>query len=88
LLALDILSLSLHDRTNKRIMGFDNAHAIEYGRKRNVAAKRTYDHWHSHELDQGKPYIYKNAAKLLENFWKEVDKKINVLNGVESEKQT
>ena len=33
-------SLTLHDRHNKRIMGFDNAHAIEYGRKRNVAPKK------------------------------------------------
>ena len=39
-------SLSLHDRFNKRIMGFDNAHSIEYSRRRNVAAKRTCFHWH------------------------------------------
>lgn len=30
-------SLTLHDRTNERIIGFDNAHAIEYGGKQNVA---------------------------------------------------
>ena len=37
-------SLNLHDRTNQRIMGFDNAHAIKCGGKLHVAPKRTYDH--------------------------------------------
>lgn len=32
-------SLSLHDRNNERMMGFDNAHAVEYGKKNNVAPK-------------------------------------------------
>ena len=59
-------SLSLHDRFNKRIMGFDNAHA--------VTSKRVYDHWHRNEFDNGRPYDYKNAGQLLEDFWKEVDK--------------
>lgn len=44
-------SLSLHDRFNKWIMGFDNAHAIEYGKKINVAPKRTHYHWHQNEDD-------------------------------------
>ena len=72
-------SLSLHDRSNKRMMGFDNAHAIEYGRKTNVAPKRVYDHWHRDESDNGKPYDYKNAGKLMEDFWKEVNKIIKNL---------
>lgn len=67
-------SLSLHDRFNKRIMGFDNAHAVEHGRKAKVASKRVYDHWHRDESDNGRPYEYKNAGKLIEDFWKEVDK--------------
>ncbi len=67
-------SLTLHDPYNRRIMGFDNAHAIEYGAKKVIASHRTYDHWHSHERDEGKPYRYKNAIKLIEDFWVEVDK--------------
>jgi hypothetical protein len=55
-------------------MGFDNAHAVKYGGKRNVAPKKTYDHWHRDDSDEGRPYIYKNAAKLVEDFWREVDK--------------
>jgi len=74
-------SLSLHDRDNQRIMGFDNAHAVEYAGKRFVASKRTYDHWHCSEKDKGRPYAYQNAGKLVEYFWEAVDKKIKVLKG-------
>lgn len=72
-------SLSLHDRNNKRIMGFDNAHEIQYRKKRNVAPLKTYDHWHFDGNDQGRPYCYKNAEKLMVDFWNEVDKKLNIL---------
>ncbi len=66
-------SLTLHGRSNERIMGFDNAHAIEYGAKKNVAPKRTYDHWHRDGPDDGQPYGYQNAGKLIEDFWKAVE---------------
>lgn len=72
-------SLSLHNRSNERIMGFDNAHTIEYDGKVGVAPKRTYDHWHYNEYDKGSPYDYQNTGKLLEDFWIEVDKRIKKL---------
>ena len=72
-------SLTLHDKTQKRIMGFDNSHEIEYGAKRGVKPKRTFDHWHYDENDRGRPYHYINAGQLLEDFWKEVDKRIEAL---------
>jgi hypothetical protein len=62
-------SLSLHDRINTRVMGFDHAQAVEYGGKTNVAPKRTHYHWHRSEDDAGQPYNYISAAKLLEDFW-------------------
>jgi hypothetical protein len=74
-------SLTLHDPFKRRIMGFDNAHAIEYGGKRGVAPKRTHDHWHSDSTDKGKPYHYVTAGKLLEDFWMEVDKLLRKLEG-------
>jgi hypothetical protein len=74
-------SLSLHDRFNMRIMGFDNAHAIEYGRKTTVAPKRTYSHWHKNQNDSGQPYDYITAGKLLEDFWTQVDLVIKKLGG-------
>ena len=70
-------SLSLHDRHNHRILSFDNAHEIEYGGKTNVSPKKMFDHWHVNLEDIGRPYRYKNAGKLLEDFWKAVNKKIN-----------
>jgi hypothetical protein len=77
-------SLTLHNRSNVRIMGFDNAHAIEFGKKKNVAPKRRCDHWHRSSSDEGRPYNYENAGKLMEDFWKEVDKMLSLL--VESKK--
>ncbi len=67
-------SLTLHDRHNRRIMGFDNAHAVLYGGKKGVLSKKMYDHWHRDQNDEGRPYNYKNAGKLIEDFWKEVEK--------------
>ena len=72
-------SLSLHDKSNKRIMGFDNSHEIEHSGKKGVKPKRTFDHWHVDSLDKGRPYNYLNAGKLLEDFLCEVDKRIQKL---------
>lgn len=74
-------SLTLHDRTNKRIMGFDNAHVLEYGGKKNVPHKKVFDHWHRDGTDEGRPYKYVDAGKLLTDFWNEVDKKIKEIKG-------
>jgi hypothetical protein len=59
--------LTLHGPDNKRLIGFDNAHSISTkGRK-----PSTKDH--QHKLDTVKPYVYKDAATLLEDFWQAVD---------------
>lgn len=78
-------SLTLHDRRNVRLMGFDNAHPVEYGGKVNVAPKRAYDHWHRDGTDTGRPYHYENAGKLIRNFWEEVEKILNRLEKVKNE---
>ena len=72
-------SLTLHNKQGKRILGFDNAHEIEYGSKNMVAPKRTFEHWHYDAKDTGTPYKFVNAGKLLEDFWIEVDKRLNML---------
>jgi hypothetical protein len=77
-------SLSLHDGYGHRILGFDNAHAIEYGAKRMVAPKRTFDHWHYDENDTGRLYDYKNAGKLMEDFWVGVDKRLHLIKRSEA----
>lgn len=64
-------SLTLHDRTSNRIMGFDNAHGIRNS--------DTYDHWHRYENNKSLSYHFINTGKLLEDFWFEVDKLIEKL---------
>jgi hypothetical protein len=71
-------SLTLHDREGNRLLGFDNAHEIEYNSKNKVAPLRTFDHFHN-ERGKTLPYVYKNAGKLLEDFWAAVEKYMSEL---------
>ena len=66
-------SLSLHNGTNKRIMGFDNAHAIKVsgGYK---GKKYTYDHLHKTAVDPGVEYVFITPEQLIVDFWAEVEK--------------
>jgi hypothetical protein len=61
-----VYSLTLHDASGERLVGFDNAHPVKGGK----GVK--HDHRHRHKTI--KPYTYKDAAALLEDFWEEVDK--------------
>lgn len=63
-------SLTLHDRHNRRVLGFDNAHAVKPARKGYGARKITWDHKHNREKIS--PYEYASASQLLEDFWREV----------------
>jgi hypothetical protein len=65
-------SLSLHDRYNRRVLGFDNAHAIRPAKKGYAARKVTWDHRHNRE--KVLPYEYESAGQLLEDFRREVEK--------------
>jgi hypothetical protein len=67
-------SLTLHDKYGKRIMGYDNSHAVKPPKKYKFAGLRlTYDHKHRHASDNGVPYEFKDAAQLLADFFAEVD---------------
>lgn len=70
-------SLSLHDRNNKRILGFDNAHPIEYGGKHMAAPKRQYDHYHAFDSAVPSPYQFESPEKLVTDFWIAVDEFIS-----------
>lgn len=67
-------SLTLHDRMGHRLMGFDNAHAVEHPGGKFVEQPRLYDHVHRGKDDKGRPYKFVNAGKLIEDFWAEVDR--------------
>jgi hypothetical protein len=64
-------SLTLHDRDNKRVLGFDNAHAVNPGRKRFGARKITWDH--RHRQDKVAAYEFETAGQLLDDFWREAE---------------
>jgi len=63
-------SLTLHDRDNRRIIGYDNAHAIKPKRKKYGANRIVWDH----KRDMIEPYEFESAGQLLEDFWNDVNK--------------
>jgi hypothetical protein len=68
-------ALTLHAPSGKRILGFDNAHAVKFKATRRVYSgqRMTFDHRHRHVADKGVPYEYKDASQLLSDFFSEVD---------------
>ena len=65
-------NLTLHDRYGTRLAGFDNAHGVKVRTK--AAGKRMpFDHRHRSRTDKGVPYVYRDAAQLLEDFFEEVE---------------
>ena len=62
-------SLTLHDRSGRRLAGYDNAHPVSSGRKREGTVQKD----HRHRLKKIKPYEYTDAATLLADFWADVD---------------
>ena len=68
-------SLTLHEPYGKRILGYDNSHAVKPPKKFKFAGQRLpYDHKHRHVADKGVPYEFKDANQLLADFFKEVDR--------------
>ena len=68
-------SLTLHEPYGKRILGYDNAHAVKLPKKFKYAGTRLpYDHKHRHISDKGVPYEFKDAHQLLSDFFIEVDR--------------
>ena len=64
-------SLTLHDETGERLVGFDNAHPVS--RSRGPAGRLRTARDHRHRLRTVRPYDYKDAASLLADFWEQVD---------------
>ncbi len=58
-------SLTLHGTQGKRILGYDNAHAVKPSRKFKYAGRvLAYDHKHRHVSDKGLPYEFQDAHQL------------------------
>lgn len=66
-------SLTYHDRQNRRILGFDNAHAVQVKRRGYRGRRVEYDHRHAHPQDKGEPYDFESPEQLLADFWRAID---------------
>ncbi len=64
-------SLTLHAPDGARLVGFDNAHPVRV--RRGPGTRRRAESDHRHRLRTIRPYEYRDAATLLEDFWREVD---------------
>jgi len=63
-------SLTLHDKKNQRVIGYDNAHSFKSSKKYGVK-KETYDHIHK-QMDIV-AYEFETASQLIEDFWKSAE---------------
>ena len=67
-------SLTLHDRNNTRILGFDNAHAIKRrGRRPHKYTGRIVTWDHVHRQEKVERYLFTSASQLLSDFWNAVN---------------
>lgn len=64
-------SLTLHDASGRRLVGFDNAHPISAIGGPARRSKLSRDH--KHRIRTIQPYDYRDASTLLGDFWTEVD---------------
>lgn len=65
-------SFTLHAPDGRRLVGFDNAHTVAASGSRFKQRPKASDHWHRTEHDPGKPYEFKDADTLLQDFFREV----------------
>lgn len=77
-------SFTFHDPEGTRLIGFDNAHPISHSGGRYVKPKNEAGHWHRTIRDEGRPYTFVTAEKLLEDFFTEVGK-ICDMQGISTE---
>ena len=67
-------SFTLHGPSNQRLIGFDNAHSVSAKGARFKRRPKAMDHWHRTETDEGRPYEFKDAETLIDDFFDEVER--------------
>jgi hypothetical protein len=65
-------SFTLHAPDGMRLVGFDNAHGVRATGSRLKRQPEASDHWHRTQDDPGRPYTFKDADTLLEDFFRQV----------------
>lgn len=63
--------LTLHDSSNTRVLGYDNAHGVKL-KKKHAARKIIWDRCYKRKAVES--YEFENASQLLEDFWASVEK--------------
>jgi hypothetical protein len=61
-------SFTLHAPDGTRLVGFDNAHGVPATGSRLTRRPQTNDHWHRTADDPGRPYRFKDAETLIDDF--------------------
>jgi Family of unknown function (DUF6516) len=64
-------TLTLHDTTGQRVFGIDNAHAVRF--TRGPAGRRSGARDHLHRAQTVRPYRFRDAYVLLDDFFREVE---------------
>ncbi|MDX2225226.1 MAG: DUF6516 family protein [Rhodospirillaceae bacterium] len=72
-------SFTLHAPGGKRLLGFDNAHAPPQSGGPGKRRPRADDHWHRDAADRGRPYRFVDAATLLDDFQRAVERRLKEL---------
>lgn len=67
-------SFTLHAPDGTRLVGFDNAHSVSRTGSRFKRKPSANDHWHRTETDPGRPYEFKDAETLIDDFFDEVER--------------
>jgi len=67
-------SFTLHAPDGTRLLGFDNSHGVPATGSRFKRRPSANDHWHRSESDPGKPYAFKDAETLIDDFFEEVER--------------
>lgn len=70
-------SFTLHDPQGKRLVGFDNAHGVPALGSRFKGSPAAADHWHRTASDEGRPYAFVDAERLIADFFAEVRRVLN-----------
>ena len=70
-------SFTLHGPDGTRLVGFDNAHGVPALGARFKRKPQASDHWHRTETDLGRPYQFKDAETLIDDFFDEVERVLN-----------
>lgn len=67
-------SFTLHAPDGTRLVGFDNAHDVPARGSRFKRRGPVADHWHRTEKDRGRPYVFRDAETLIDDFFDEVER--------------